>query len=101
MGCLSVRSMVRRIDTLERMREVPAARRESFDERMRGAVTPTSGQVCLEEGKVMRASASGMVNHCVGCADAPLEQDSEVEAHAYEVGGGNFWKTRQCLVSAI
>jgi hypothetical protein len=30
--------MVRRIDTLERMIEVPAARRGLLDERMRGAV---------------------------------------------------------------
>jgi hypothetical protein len=49
----------------------------------------------------MRASASCIVNNCVGCADAPLEQDSEVEAHAYEVGGGNLWKTRQYRVSAM
>lgn len=93
--------MVRRIDTLERVREVSAARWGLLDERMRGAVKPTSGQVNLGEEKVMRASASGMVNNCVGCADAPLEQDSEVEAHAYEVGGGKFWKTRQYRVSAM
>jgi len=37
----------------------------------------------------------------MGCADAPLEQDSGVEAHAYEVGGGNPWKTRQYRVSAM
>jgi hypothetical protein len=49
----------------------------------------------------MRASASCVVNSHMGCADAPLEQDSEVEAHAYEVGGGKLWKTRQCRVSAM
>jgi hypothetical protein len=93
--------MVRRIDTLERMRGVLTARWGLLDERMRGAVIPTSGQVNLEEGKVMRASASDTANCCVGCADAPLEQDSEVEAHAYEVGGGKLWKTRQYRVSAM
>lgn len=49
----------------------------------------------------MRASAFFVVNSRMDCADAPLEQDSGVEAHAYEVGSGNFWKTRQYRVSAV
>lgn len=48
----------------------------------------------------MRASAPLLMNSRLGCTDAPLEQDSEVEAHACEVGGGKFWRTRQYRVSA-